>query len=224
MTLCVIPSCRTHADTEPGAQTCAACREHLTRQLGEIESYLSIVTAVPSRSGDFGPHRPGFASTPPLRLDVVAMLDPRTELNGFGPDDVLDEVPNIGYDLEGWLRVVWEEKKPDWSEIQRLSPIGALDRYAVLLRSHIGWICRQPWVEGFALDVARVHGALARACGDQPAKPFARCPAVVDGAVCGGPVVMHADGEGSQCRTCRASWRRDQLLELMTRVNAVNPS
>lgn len=221
MSLCVVPSCRTHADAEPGAQTCGACREHLTRQLGEIESYLSIVTPIPSRSGGFGPHRPGFASTPPLRLDVVAMLDPRTELNGFGPDDVLDEVPNIGEDLGGWWRVVCQERD------EFSLPPNVLTQDAKLittaLRTSIGWICRQAWADGFAADIARVHGALARACGDTPAKPFARCPAVVAGAVCGGPVVMHADGAGSQCLTCRASWRRDQLLDLMASVNAVNP-
>lgn len=208
MTLCILPSCRTHADIEPGAQTCAACREHLTRQLGEIETYLTVVSAVPSRSGDFGPHRPGFASSPPARLDVIAMLDPRTELNGFGPDDVLDEVPNIGEDLAGWWRVAAQER----DELS-VPPGAGSGAAATALRTSIGWICRQPWVDGFAADVARVHGALARACGDQPAKPLGRC---LD-AACGGPVFRRSDDPTDgrlQCRTCRTTYSGLDLVKL----------
>lgn len=205
MTLCVIPSCRTHADPEPGAHTCGPCREHLTRQLAEIETYLTIVSAAPSRSADFGPHRPGFASSPPARLDVIAMFDPRTELNGFGEDDLLDEVPNIGADLAGWATVVFEEHpEHPW-------PNGV--RAVTHLRQWIGWICRQPWVDGFALDIARVHGALARACGDTPAKALGIC---LD-AACGGQVFRRSDDPRDgrlQCRTCRTTYSGLDLVKL----------
>jgi hypothetical protein len=209
--LCVIPSCRTHADVEPGAQTCSACREHLTRQLGEIESYLSIVSAAPSRSGDFGPHRPGFSSSPPARLDVIAMLDPRTELNGFGPDDVLDELPNIGEDLAGWWKVMVEEH--EYRAI--VGGTGMLITPAIPreLRGEIGWICRQPWVDEFAADIGRVHGALARACGDQPAKSLGVC---LD-AACGGQVFRRSDDPRDgrlQCRTCRTTYSGLDLVKL----------
>lgn len=208
--LCVIPSCRTHADPEPGAHTCGPCREHLTRQLAEIETYLTIVSAAPSRSADFGPHRPGFASSPPARLDVIAMLDPRTELNGFGPDDVLDEVPNVRADLWGWMFVLFDEGREmptdpptTWSTVA----------FAVTLRTNIGQVCRQPWVEGFALDVARVHGALARACGDTPAKSLGIC---LDQA-CGGQVFRRSDDPRDgrlQCRTCRTTYSGLDLVKL----------
>lgn len=207
---CVLPGAQ-HAELESGAYACPTCQARLVRQLAEIESYLDIVSAVPSRSGDFGPHRPGFSSTPPARLDVIAMFDPRTEINGASgadiDDDVLDEVPNIHADLEGWWKVVYEEH-PD--------PRGGP------LRTYVGWIATRPWVDEFASDIARVHGALRRACGDAPARPFAHCPEVVNGTPCGGQVAMQSDGLGAQCRNCRASWRRDQLLELMHRVEAVN--
>lgn len=210
MTLCVLPSCRTHADTEPGAMTCGACREHLTRQVGEIEQYLTIVTAVPARSGGFGPHRPGFASTPPARLDVIAMLDPRTELNGFGPDDVLDEVPNIRADLWGWVFVLFDEGR----EMPTEPPSSWITlSFAVTLRTQIGQICRQPWVDGFAADVQRVHGVLARACGDTPAKPLGRC---LD-AACGGPVFRRSDDPRDarlQCRACRTTYDGLDLVKI----------
>lgn len=204
---CVIPTCRTHADAEPDAYACKPCRLHLVRQLGEIETYLTIVTAVPGRSGDPGPIGRQFSSRPPLRLDVVAMLDPRTEINGDGPDDVMDEVPNIWADLDGWVRIIREEH-PDHP-------------YGFLPRTYVGWIVTRPWVDDFARDVTRVHGALRQACGDAPGRPFAHCPQVAEGRVCGGPIAMFDDGTGAQCRSCRSSWRRDQLLDLLDRVAAV---
>jgi hypothetical protein len=210
MTICVIPTCRTADDAEAGAYTCERCRMHLVRQLADIEDYLAIVTAVPGRSGDRGPIGRQFESRPPLWLDVVAMLDWRTELNGPGADDVLDEIPNVWADLDGWSRIVQEEH-PD-------QPRGDGPWF---LRTRCDWICRQPWCDEFAGDVARVHGALRRACGDAPARAFAHCPQVVDGSVCDGPLVMFEDGGGAQCRTCRASWRRDQLLDLMMRIAEV---
>lgn len=187
----------------------------LVRQLGEIETYLSIVTAAPGR-GEQGPRAKGFGSRPPAVLDVIALLDERTEINGDGPDDVLDEVPNAHADMAGWLRILIEEHPDD------LTPPGGLSAGVALLRSRCDWIVQQPWVDDFATDVARVHGALRHACRDDPPRPFAHCPEVVDGDVCGGWVTMHSDGEGAQCRSCRASWRRDQLLALMLRVEALN--
>lgn len=205
MTLCVLPTCRTHADTEPGAHTCQPCRMHLVRQLADIEDYLAIVTAVPGR-GAPGPHAKGYRSTPPLRLDVVAMFDPRTEINGDGPDDVMDEVPNISADLGGWLRVLMEEH-PDWQyrivvggEGMVIAPAGV-----ALLRSRCDWICRQPWVDEFAADVARVHGALRQACGDAPGKPLGRC---LDQA-CGGEVFRRSDDSRDprlRCGRCSTTY------------------
>ena len=210
MTLCVVASCRTHADAEPGAMTCRACREHLTRQLGEIETFLSIISAVPSRSGDFGPRRPGFTSAPPAPLDVIAMLDRRTELNGFGPDDVLDEVPNIQADLHGWVRVLQEELGVEPASPNHVAPAVAL---ASTLRSRIGFVCRCLWVDSFALDVTRVHGALARACGDTPPKPLGRC---LDQA-CGGPVFRRSEDPRDarlQCLSCRTSYDGLDLVRI----------
>lgn len=210
--ICVIPTCRTAADAAPGGYTCAPCRIHLVRQLGEIEDYLAIVSPVPGRSGEPGPIGRRFESRPPLRVDVVAMLDPRTGITGDGPDDVLDEIPNVWADLGGWTRVVHEEH-PD-------HPAGYGPWY---LRTRCDWICQQPWCDEFARDVARVHGALRQACGDAPPRPFAHCPQVVDGRVCGGSIAMFDDGTGARCAGCRTTWRRDKLLDLLDEI-APRPS
>lgn len=205
MTLCVLPTCRTHADTEPGAHTCQPCRMHLVRQLADIEDYLAIVTAIPGR-GAPGPHAKGYRSTPPLRLDVVAMFDPRTEINGDGPDDVLDEIPNVGADLDGWSRIISTEH-PD-------RPRGS---GAWFLRTRCDWICRQPWVDEFAADVTRVHGALRQACGDAPGKPLGRC---LDEA-CGGEVFRRSDDPRDPRLRCgRCSTTYDGLDLVRVRESA----
>lgn len=212
---CVLPGAR-HDELPRDSYACPSCQRHLVRRLGEIEDYLSIVSPLPSRSGDFGPRRPGYASTPPLRLEVVAMLDPRTEINGSSgasdDDDVLDEIPNVWADLGGWARVLMEENPV-------AVPLGG--GWAAFLRSWCSWICQQAWVDEFAADMARVHAALRQACGDAPGRPFAHCPQVIEARVCGGWIAMFDDGTGAQCRTCRSSWRRDQLLDLLERVAAV---
>lgn len=191
---CVIPTCRTHADTEPGAMTCKPCRLHLLRQLSEIDTYLDIVSPAPGRSGVSGPIGGQFGSRPPVRLDVIAMLDPRTELNGPGQDDIVDEVPNVYADLQGWSRVVHEEH-PD-------HPGG---HGAWYLRSWIGWICRQPWVDELARDVGRVHRALRQACGDGPGKSHGTCLK----AGCGGEVFRRSDDPQDprlRCERCRVTF------------------
>lgn len=206
MTLCVLPTCRTRGDAEPGAHTCQPCRMHLVRQFGEIETYLTIVTAVPSRSGDRGPIGRQFGSRPPVRLDVVAMFDRRTEINGGSgaadDDDLLDEIPNIWADLDGWSAIVREEH-PD-------QPRGNGPWF---LRTRCDWICRQSWVDEFAADVVRVHGALRQACGDAPGKPLGRCLDLT----CGGEVFRRSDDPQDprlRCGRCSTTYDGFDLVRI----------
>lgn len=197
---CVVPGCPGRRELEPDAHACPDCQVRLVRKLVDIENYLVIVSVVPGR-GAPGPRAKGFGSQPPLRLDVVAMLDPRTEINGDGPDDVLDEVPNVMADLHGWSRLVHEEH-PDHPGASRW-----------LLRGYIGWICQQPWVDEFAADIARVHGALRQACGDAPSKPLGRC---LDEA-CGGQVYRRSDDPHDirlRCGRCRTTYSGLDLIKV----------
>lgn len=210
---CVIPGCPQRRELEGNAYACPDCQRRLVRKLADIETYLEIVNSAPSRSGDFGPRRPGYESRPPLRLDVVAMLDPRTEINGDGPDDVVDEVPNIAADLGGWWRVVCSERPDaDWD----LPPNPLADNPQVIataLRTNIGWICRQPWVDEFARDIGRVHGALRRACGDQPGKPVGKCIKVG----CGGDVFRRSSDPTDRklkCAECLTEFNGLDLVKI----------
>lgn len=174
---CVLPAGR-HDELPPTAYACPGCQRHLVRQLADIEDYLGIVTPEPGRTGGYGPTSRQYGSRPPLRLDVIAMFDPRTEINGPGDDDILDEIPNVWADLNGWSGIVHQEH-PD-------QPAGS---GAWFLRVWCSWIVTRPWVDEFAVDVTRVHAALRQACGDAPGKALGHC---LD-AACGGQVYRRSD-------------------------------
>lgn len=207
---CLVPNCPGAAELPPDAYACPDCQARLVRKLGEIEDYLAIVSPVPGR-GAPGPRAKGYESRPPLRLDVVAMLDPRTEINGDGPDDVLDEVPNIGEDLAGWWRILQEERY--YRAVAGGQGMIVMPDVAAELRSNIGWICRQPWVDEFAQDVSRVHGALRQVCGDAPSKALGRC---LD-AGCGGEVFRRSDNPHDarlRCGRCGTSYSGLDLVRI----------
>lgn len=213
---CVLPGCPARTEVESDAYACPDCRLRLVRKLADIEDYLAIVSPVPGR-GEPGPRSTGYESRPPLRLDVVAMFDPRTEINGPGEDDVLDEVPNVAADLDGWVRLVAEERfsratDPGYAE-QLAAESWLLGNEANFLRSHIGWISTRPWVDEFAADITRVHGVLRAACGDAPGKPFGKC---LDDD-CGGDVFRRSDDPQDirlRCERCRATYSGLDLVRI----------
>jgi hypothetical protein len=216
---CLIPGCPTRREVPSDAYACPDCQLRLVRKLGEIETYLDIVSPVPSRSGDFSPRRPGYGSRPPLRLDVVAMLDPRTEINGTsgavyadGEDDRLDEIPNIGADLGGWVRVLYEEH-PDWAGTEWDGEVIAYADGAALLRSRCDWICRQPWVDEFAEGIFRVHGTLGMTVKDLPEKAYGQCIKVG----CEGLVYRRSTDPTDprlKCRTCSTTFDGLDLVRI----------
>lgn len=199
---CVIPGCKVRTEVEPDAYACPDCRLALVRKLADIETYLTIVSSVPTR-GPAVPHTKGFASTPPARLDVIAMLDPRTEINGPGQDDIDDEVPNVTADLDGWSRIVQEEH-----------PEHPCGHGAWYLRSYCDWITRQPWCDEFATDVTRVHSALRNACQDTPDRSVGECITVTDQGECGGDVYPTQDRDGVRCSRCRRLYIGRDLIRL----------
>lgn len=206
---CVVPGCKVRSELEPDAYACPDCRKALVRKLGEIETYLSIadIFEQPGRQGG-GPHAKGFESQPPLNLDVVAMLDPRTEINGDGQDDRLDEVPNVHADLGGWAQILVEEH-PDGLDLPR-----GLTTQAALLRSRCDWIARQPWVDEMARDIHRVHSALRRACADLPPASVGECIALLDDGDCKGDVYPTRDHDGVRCSRCGRLYYGMDLVRL----------
>lgn len=208
--LCGLPGVY-HEELEPDSYACPSCQERLHSQLLEIGNYLQIVSVMPSRSGEFTRHAPGFRSTPPLRLDVVAMLDPRTELNGDGPDDLIDEIPNIYADLQGWWQVVRNELGTGPQKETHYRPPARAFVWHLSVRDR--WICRQDWVDEFAATVARIHAVLARACGDTAPKAWGRC---LDQA-CSGHVFRRSEDPRDarlQCRTCRTTYDGLDLIRI----------
>lgn len=198
---CVLPACPGRRELPAGAYACPDCQARLVRKLADIEDYLDIVSPVPGRSGDPGPMTGRYESRPPARLDVIAMLDPRTELNGPGEDDVLGEVPNVWAELDGWCQLVHEEH-PD-------HPVGGL----WLLRSYTSWIITRPWVDEFAKGISDVHAVLRRVCHDEALPAVGKC----NRAGCGGDVYRRSDDPLDprlRCSMCRTIYDGFDLLKV----------
>lgn len=207
---CVVPGCKVRSEVPADAYACSDCQRALVRKLGEIETYLSVAAIFqrPGRHGDGGPHAKGFESTPPLDLTIVVMLDPRTEINGPGEDDVLDEVPNLHADIGGWARILTEEH-PD-----ALADPATLTEAAALLRSRCDWIVQQTWVDEFAGDVQRVHQALRLACRDTPPVSVGQCITITTTGECRGDVYPTTDHDGVRCSRCSRIYRGPDLARL----------
>jgi hypothetical protein len=76
--------CR-HNQPEPGHNACQRCQTRLVRHLGDIETYLPILTPLrATRPAERS--SPGYRSTSPANDDVIAMCDQRTTINGDGED------------------------------------------------------------------------------------------------------------------------------------------
>lgn len=180
---------------EPGTYTCPRCGRRLLHHLGEIETFLEHLTPDPVQQGP-GRHSPGFGSAAPLRIAVITMLDERTMITGSGPDDIVDEVPNVIADITNWVRVLLDDHP------ERLATPTTLGGAVRLLRTRVDWTTRQPWVDEFAQDIARVHSALRVASNYTQGAVHvpAPCPA------CGLATLLRSVGDDGtdsiRCRYC----------------------
>jgi len=101
-----------------------------TQAPASIPVYYARLTSAPGRSGDFGRRAPGFRSTPPCDLNVVAMRDRRSS-----PDPVVDVwYPQLaGTDRPDYDRPCYEQS----GEVRPV--VTALANTARSLWEHLGY-------------------------------------------------------------------------------------
>lgn len=183
MPTCVLPTCRSrdqHAEPEPGALLCWHCAEHLRATLRSIDRYLRTLTPErTSTSGTGGRRAPGYESRSPAADHIIAMLDPRTLVNGPGDDH--DAVPNIAAELGNWARLVTEE-----CPRARNRPLRTINDAIVTLLIENQWITAQLWVDEYAAALNDLHRAIRGVANDGPISPAGLCT----WQACGGPVFL----------------------------------
>lgn len=211
-------------DSHPGRFACHYCTEDLRRLLREIELYAAWLPlmAQPGRSGS-GVRAPGFGSRPPVRLDVLVLLDPRSAIaadRDFDPvtDDDEDNAPrSVLVALESQASMIREElNHPQPSKPATISGeigylLGAMEHCAFL-----------PWVDEVADYLRGMHRQLRTLVGDKPPAPLAPCMVVTKDGTCEGKVYWSKDvpdGHGgtldaARCSSCNRVYYGIALVHL----------
>ena len=213
--LCLIPNCRGggkdddgNAQPQSAGEGITVCEHHYRRYrdgIAEIVDLYALLPTMldPSTQPDTSGVRMKRTDPPaPLRLDVVALLDPRTER---ADDDtsmyVLGELDRACAAIRARRGIA----QPDTEQ-----PVTAVQR---LLAAHAAWCAQHDWFPGLYDIVMPVVAVMRSATGMTPPKPVGRChlPGRYD-EKCGG-AVHEIDGEGAlECSRCRARWATPQEL------------
>jgi len=200
-----------------GGVTDWRCHDRMVAILHEIpERYLKLD---PSPGGSGTPERraPGFRSTPPLNLHVVALRDPRTD--PIEPGD-----PHCALAaFRSWANLVRRHRE------QALHTGRSIVSEGEYLAANIDWITRQPWVPAFAAEIEVVCSQLRAANGDPNPKPVGWCIELITDAetgareFCGFPLFPPREGDDLvKCGGCGSEY--DPLRQIRFRLaNEADP-
>lgn len=169
---------------------CSGCQLAMVRKLREIEEYSAIIacTTAPTR-GSTGRGSPGYRSTPPVNLDKLVALDPRSRPALL--DDDLGPYMSRPDDTAVWTRSILGTLTTivEWIRVERDEPRSFTDARTVVgecgyLRSITSWARSQQWVDTLAEDIGALHRQVRALAGDRPPGPMGACLVVTcDGTV-----------------------------------------
>lgn len=151
-----------------GVYGCQDCVNSLLRVVTQLGRYWSdLGDCLEPIRGQTGRLKPGYGSGPPLRIEVVAFLDPRSR------PDVDDDVRSLPTALAGLADAIAEERTE-----QR--PGDALG----YIHAQVQWCSRLSWFDDLAEDLRDLHRRARQLAGDAPPKAIAKCISVgCDGRV-----------------------------------------
>lgn len=201
---------------------CDTCLTTTRRRLRETELYAAWLTLpdllTPIRSNN-GRGAPGYASRPPIRLDAVAMSDPRSRLNpppvdedrGIGhPDDtdttwpILDTLNQLANDVRAQLQ------HPNPPAVTLAGEVG-------YLLSQLDRCAYEPWIADLADHIRTLHAQARAVAHDQPPGPLGTCLVVG----CGGQVYPPPPRrDTTRCSSCGRPYTGLDLVRLRTQEDA----
>ena len=199
---------------DPGYRSCSSCLDRLRDALREIAARWAALDPRPGASGDGGRGAPGFGSTPPANVTVIAVRDWRSSREARtwrGADGRLHrehERPPLSVvaELYTLARHV--------ADARGLTPPDRLQAPDLVrwLDSQLDWITRQDGVAGFARVVRELAAQLRPLTGEPGAKRVGECPNTIDDEdetrECKAPLYAPLRGETIVCRACGRRWER----------------
>ena len=201
-----------HRDPKPA--TNGHLCDHHHRQLGytltDIVDTAALLPAFlePGTAVDDGQQVKGKRIDPPapIRLDVVAILDPRTIAKYPG-----DLIPVLGI-LNTWATLIREQRnypKPQ-------TPTTILSETQTIHRN-LDWAITQDWITDLHTELRDIKHALHSAIGDHAPRPVGTCPVIHPDTdtECQGKLYQDRYGGMSvTCHKCGETWGETELRRL----------
>jgi hypothetical protein len=201
--ICILP----HKDPANARQglVCDSHQRWIKSTLVDILESLSLLPHFyePGTAIDDGRQVHGTRIDPaaPVRLDVVALLDRRTQQ--WHPSD---PVPVMAV-IESWARLVREER-----DLEIPTGPAILSEEVQLLTRHQDWIITQAWVDDYASEIRAIQTALRNAIGDHAPRAVGKCPIVTEHGTCAGNLYQDRYGRlAVACRRCGEVWNEEEL-------------
>jgi len=191
---CVVRGCTRPVYT---GHACPECVTELGAQLREVADYWGMLPFMvdPVRSAG-GRGSPGYGSRAPLRLDVLAALDPKTIPT---PEDDVWSIPGTVVRLADWIAAERGDKRDP-------------GLYYVL--TQLQWAAGQDSFGDVADAVQELHRRAQGLAHDRPETSLGDC--LVPG--CAGQVVPA--GAGGRCQECNRPYVGFGLLKLQQAQDA----
>jgi hypothetical protein len=170
----------------------------LRQLLTELAGYWRLLPhLVEHRRGNTGRLSPGYESRPPLRLDVIAFVQPAT----MAPVED-DDVRSLPYALSSLADAIAEER-------QEQQPVGA-GAALWYLHDQLPWCARE--LDDFgalARDITELHHQAQALAYDRPGR-LGGCLVVG----CGGQVYERGRDEPARCQRCDRPYTGLALVRL----------
>jgi hypothetical protein len=192
-----------------GYRLCDRCSLRMRDTFADIvDRWCRIVptTALLLTSPTTGRRAPGFASTPPGNVHLMAMRDPRTRAAEQG-------------DIRSPLEVThwWASFVRDQRGI-RAPEFATVTTEISTLSFHWDWITREfeaDHLVGLAYELGAVRAQLHVVTDDPPPPTVGYCTAIVDGRRCAAPLSLPPRGGTMiRCPACPASYDGVKLIRL----------
>lgn len=181
---------------------CTRCGTRLWAWLTEIpDLYATLDTRKPDTVEQDGSRHLKVSGSPALvRLDVVALMDPRT----VHSEDGLVHVPGV---ICQWAQCLSDD-------LDLAGPGSTLTEAVELLTTWWESLIKAPWVDEFWAEAKDVRSLLGRAHGEKRPKSIGRCLTVTDKSECGERLYLAEGRDTIKCRKCGRTYDGTELLRV----------